>query len=48
MSWLGTYRVKIYCEDLKAISRDEQGREMCFMGKEKKNTFSFKFCYESK
>ena len=34
MSWLCTYGVKIGCDDPKIISRDEQGRELCFMGKE--------------
>jgi len=37
MSWLYTYGVKIGCDDPKIISRDEQGRELCFMGKEGKN-----------
>jgi len=37
MSWLCTYGVKIDCEDPKVISRDEQGREICFMIKERKN-----------
>ena len=37
MSWLFTYGVKIGCDDPKIISRDEQGRELCFMGKEGKN-----------
>ena len=47
ISWLGTYEAKIDCENLKAISRYEQGRENCLMEK-CKNTLSFKFCYESK
>jgi len=37
MSWLCTYGVKIDCDYPKVISRDEQGREICFMGKERKN-----------
>jgi len=37
MSWLCTYGVKIDCEDLNVISRDERVREICFMGKERKN-----------
>jgi len=37
MSWLCTYGVKIGCDDPKAISRKEQGREICFMVKERKN-----------
>jgi len=36
MSWLCTYGVEIDCENLKAISRDEQRRKICFMGKERK------------
>jgi len=37
MSWLCTYGVKIHCDDPKDILRDEQGREICFMDKERKN-----------
>jgi len=37
MSRLCTYGVKIDCEDPKVISRDEQGREICFMVTERKN-----------
>jgi len=37
MSWFCTYGVKIGCDDPKVISRDEQGREICFMIKESKN-----------
>jgi len=37
MIWLCTFGVKIGCDDLKVISRDEQGREICFMVKERKN-----------
>jgi len=37
MKWLCTYGVKIDCEDLKVISRDEWGREICFMGNKRKN-----------
>ena len=37
MSWLCTYGVKIDCDDPKVVLRDEQGREICFMDKERKN-----------
>ena len=37
MSWLCTYGVKIDSDDPKVILRDEQGREICFMDKERKN-----------
>ena len=37
MIWLCTYGVKIGYDDPKVISRDEQGREICFMVKERKN-----------
>jgi len=37
MIWLCTYGVKIGCDDHKVISRDEQGREICFLVKEWKN-----------
>ena len=37
MSGLCTYEVKIYCGGPKAISRDEPGREICFMVTERKN-----------
>jgi len=36
MIWLCTYGVKIGCDDPKVISRDEQGREICFMVKKRK------------
>jgi len=36
MVWLCTCGVKIGCDDPKVISRDEQGREICFMVKERK------------
>jgi len=37
MSWLCIYGVKIDCDDPKVILRDEQGREICFIDKERKN-----------
>jgi len=37
MSWLSTYELKIDYADLKIFSRDEQGRDICFMGKEREN-----------
>ena len=37
MIWLCTYGVKIGCDNPKVILRDEQGREICFMVKERKN-----------
>jgi len=37
MIWLYTYGVKIGCHDPKVISRVEQGREICFVVKERKN-----------
>ena len=37
ISWLCTYGVRIGCDDPKFISRDEQGRELCFMVTEGKN-----------
>ena len=45
MNWLYTYGVKMDCDDPKVITRDEQGRELCFMVKErgKKNPCPLKF-----
>jgi len=37
MIWLCTFGIKIGCDDSKVISRDEQGKEICFMVKERKN-----------
>jgi len=37
MSWLCTYRARMDCDDPRVISRDEQGRELCFMVTERKN-----------
>jgi len=48
MNWLHIYGVKIDCEDLKVILKDEKGREVFLYGQKEKKILFLNFYYETK